>query len=147
MLMVVTSINVLDETRAGQDYCCIIRQAVSHQPLGTPLREGRRAAADPQGLLVLAFETNPLSKVADATLHLNALPLEVVYQASTIAQAGAFFAPPAALKALDDLADVAAASASALQESTATGLMYAIGNKLLVPTPCCPSSPCMLACL
>lgn len=119
-------LNIVDEKRAGKDFCCFVSQAVRHREKGTPVRKSQ---INDSNLVSLDFETKPLSSSSDMRLDLSVLPIEVVYVPETIEMLSDFFAPPEQLKAVDEIASAASASLSALQTSTATGLMYAIGKR------------------
>lgn len=116
-------LTIVDESRHNEDYCCLVRPRATARKLGTPMPAGMQRDAQ---LLQLVLETNPLSKVADTALSLRLEPVEICYLPSLFQRLASFFSPPDDLLVLEDLSDAAMSSALALQESGATGLLYAI---------------------
>ncbi|XP_051510128.1 intermembrane lipid transfer protein VPS13A-like isoform X3 [Myxocyprinus asiaticus] len=76
-------------------------------------------------LLNLMFETNPLDTRVDQRLHIDSLPLEIIYDAMTVNSMSAFFMPPKDLQ-LDELTNATLMKLEQFRDKTSTGLMYII---------------------
>ncbi|XP_051963977.1 intermembrane lipid transfer protein VPS13A-like isoform X2 [Xyrauchen texanus] len=76
-------------------------------------------------LLNLMFETNPLDTCVDQRLHIDSLPLEIIYDAMTVNSLSAFFMPPNDLQ-LDELTNATLMKLEQFRDKTSTGLMYII---------------------
>lgn len=84
-----------------------------------------------QGLLEVLFETNPLDKTCDQRIHVKALPLKIVYDATTINKLVNIFEIPADSN-LEQLTDVAANKLTDIKEMSSLGLQYAVEKRPLI---------------
>lgn len=59
---------------------------VSRNGIAPTLLSPRRAVEEDKPLLSLMFETNPLDAKADQRLHVESQPLEIIYDAVSVAE-------------------------------------------------------------
>ncbi|XP_057669487.1 intermembrane lipid transfer protein Vps13 isoform X2 [Diorhabda carinulata] len=84
-----------------------------------------------QGLLEVLFEKNPLDKTCDQRIHVTALPLKIVYDATTINRAVKIFEIPPDSN-LEQITDVAAHKLTDIKEMSSLGLQYAVEKRPLI---------------
>ncbi|KAK3590891.1 hypothetical protein CHS0354_020869 [Potamilus streckersoni] len=84
-----------------------------------------QTAGQVMALIDLKFETNPLDGLCDTRVHLNARPLQIVYDAITVNSMADFFKPPDDIY-LKQLSQAAMSRYEKIKEQSAAGLQHAM---------------------